>query len=142
PAPAPAPAPVAVAVAKPPSTDSATENNPAQIPDAMAVKVPVQLDDTYYPTRELDVLPQPSIKVNPAYPAQAVRENLQGWVVLKMKIDYLGRVQSIEVQAADPPGVFDQASLDAFRQVKFEPAQKAGRAVNSLIEIKVRYQMK
>ncbi|MHB8849350.1 MAG: energy transducer TonB, partial [Burkholderiales bacterium] len=106
------------------------------------VEVPVLADDTYYPTRELDVLPRPLIKVNPLYPVQAVRDNLQGWVILKMKIDYLGRVQLIEVRAADPPGVFDQAALDAFRQVKFAPAQKAGQAVNSLIEIKVRFQMK
>lgn len=137
------PTPTPTPVANPRVAHSAAATEPsATPPDRLAVEVPVQVDDTYYPTRELDVPPQPLIKVNPEYPAQAVGENLQGWVVLKMKIDYLGRVQLIEVQAADPPGVFDQASLDAFRQVKFAPAQKAGHAVNSLIQIKVRFQLK
>lgn len=126
----------------PASNSPESADNPAKKRDRMAIKVPVQIDDTYYPTRELDVPPHPSIEVNPVYPAQAVRDNLQGWVILKMKIDYLGRVQSIDVQSADPPEIFDESSLEAFRRVKFIPAQKDGHAVNSLIQIKVSYQMK
>jgi protein TonB len=45
------------------------------------------------------------------------------------------------VSDASPPAVFDQSALDAFRKARFAPAQKAGRAVKSLVVIKVRYEL-
>ncbi|MHB1676088.1 MAG: energy transducer TonB [Sulfuriferula sp.] len=104
--------------------------------------VPLLVDNTYYPAKELDVLPQPLSPIVPLYPAQAAQASLQGWVVLRMKLDDMGRVRLIEVGAANPPGVFDQSAIDAFSHAKFAPAQKGGRAVNSLVEIKVRFEMK
>ncbi len=108
----------------------------------LAVDVPLLVDETYYPTRELDVLPRPLSPVHPLYPVFPPQHEVQGWVLLRLKIDDTGLVRSAEVSAADPPGVFDQSALAAFGQARFAPAQKDGRAVNSLVQIKVSFRIK
>ena len=110
-------------------------------PNLTALEAPLVVDDTYYTARQLDVLPQPLHPITPVYPESAVAGNIEGWVILKLKINTLGKVESVTVSAANPPGVFDQASLDAFSKGQFTPAQKAGRVVKSLAEIKVRFQL-
>jgi protein TonB len=45
------------------------------------------------------------------------------------------------VEEANPPGLFDQSALDAFRNARFTPAQRHGRAVKSLVRIKVNYDL-
>jgi protein TonB len=73
------------------------------------------------------------------YPPDATRRGVSGSVTLTLKLDETGAVQGVEVTDATPPGVFDQSALDAFKQARFAPAQKDGRAVKSLVVIKVKY---
>ena len=117
--------------------------NPAPQPSSAlpAVNVPLLVDPTYYTAKQLDVQPRALAAINPVYPPDAVARGTAGWVVLKLKLDEGGNVQDVEPSDASPPGIFDQSALDAFRKAHFAPAQKDGRAVKSLVQIKVRYEL-
>lgn len=101
------------------------------------VNVPLLVDNTYYTAKEVDVHPRALRPITPVYPAAAADSNIQGWVLLKIKLSDTGKVEQVTVGDSSPPDVFDQAALDAFTKAGFAPAQKAGRAVKSLVEIKV-----
>ena len=69
-------------------------------------------------------VPSPTAMVPPAYPPRAVGD---GVVTVELAIDASGAVrQARVVQSA---GGFDSAALDAARQWRFRPAQRAGAAV-------------
>ncbi len=66
------------------------------------------------------------------YPPDAEREGLEASVVLALRIDAAGRVESAEVQAGAGRG-FDEAALAAARAFEFEPARRGGRPIASKI---------
>ena len=105
------------------------------------INIPLYVDNTYYTAQEVDVHPRALEAIRPIYPEPATASALQGWVVLRIKLDETGKVDSVKVADASPAGVFDQSALDAFKQGKFAPAQKSGRAVKSLVEIKVWFKL-
>lgn len=118
-------------------------NQPAPSPpsDLPAINVPLLADPVFYTAQQVDVHPQPLAKIEPQYPGPARSQGMTGLIELRLKIDATGRVQDLEVLKASPAGVFEQSALDAFRDVRFSPAQKDGRVVNSLVEIEVRYEV-
>ena len=126
-----------------PKPDDSLPVSTAHVPDKHEA-LPVMdvhplVDMTYYTARELDVLPQPVHPVLPNFPEQAKLAGLTGWVVLTLKLDDTGAVQSVVIKEANPPDVFNQSALIAFQHAHFSPGIKAGRAVYSRLEIKVHY---
>ena len=141
------PAPVVVVAQAPVPTTSllpsppvaATPPTPSAVSALPSVKVPLLVDPTFYTAKEVDVHPRALTEIVPLYPAQATRNGQTGSVTLSLKLDETGAVQDVSVTDATPPGVFDQSALDAFHNAHFAPAYKAGRAVKSLVVIKVKY---
>lgn len=106
---------------------------------APAVAITSSVDLTYYGARDVDVLPRALREVQPDYPAEADRQRMSGKVRLQVKIEADGRVSDIEVVSADPPEVFDEAALKAFRAARFVPAEKNGRPVRVRVLIPVEF---
>ncbi len=102
--------------------------------------VPVLIDAHWYEARQLDVQPKASVPIVPNYPAEAILANQPGSVKLMLKIDEFGVVQEVEVEESEPPDIFDESALLAFKQGRFEPARKDGRAVRSQIYVRVTYE--
>lgn len=105
------------------------------------LNISLSVDNTYYTAKEVDVHPRALDAIQPIYPEPAAASDTQGWVVLQIKLDETGKVETVKVADASPAGVFDQSALEAFKQGKFAPAQKSGRAVKSLVEIKVWFKL-
>lgn len=97
------------------------------------------VDLNYYTTREVDVPPHVLVNIEPNYPNEADSNGISGRVRLQLKIEADGSVSEVEVITAVPPGLFERVTLDAFRQARFSPAQKQGRAVRSMVLIEVRF---
>ncbi len=116
------------------STGPVPASNPAP-----AVAITSSVDLTYYGARDVDVLPRTLREVQPDYPAEADRQRMSGKVRLQVKIEADGRVSDIEVVSADPPGVFDEAAVKAFRAARFVPAEKNGRPVRVRVLIPVEF---
>jgi TonB family protein len=60
--------------------------------------------------------------LDPVYPDSARRAGLEGMVILQIVIDAQGKVIDARVVLAQPPGVFEEAALEAVRKWRFEPA--------------------
>ncbi len=103
--------------------------------------LPLGIDTTWYLARQVDTQPRAMGRIEPAYPEEARKRNLEGTLKLMLKIDDLGRVQSAEVVEANPSGVFDEAALGAFRKARFQPAMKDGRPVRYQAYIRVDFNL-
>jgi len=128
-----------IAPTSPPAAaqSAAASAPPAAMPPAAAITSSVDL--TYYSAREVDVQPRALHEIVPDYPADANRQQQSGKLRLELKLEADGRVSDIEVVSANPPGVFNDSALDAFRHAHFAPAQKAGRPVRARVLIEVVY---
>lgn len=77
----------------------------------------------------------------PKYPAEAAAARITGRVVVIVNVAADGSVSDARVEKSQPAGVFDQATLDAVRQWKFEPAIKDGRPVAGRVRVPVDFAM-
>lgn len=109
--------------------------------EPMGPAVPMALleDPEYYPARLLDRLPMPLAEVVLQYPDAAAEAEVSGRVVLLLMIDELGVVVDATVIEADPPGYFEEAAIESFREVLFQPAYRHGRAVKSRLPVEVTF---
>ncbi|MEW5942509.1 MAG: TonB family protein [Pseudomonadota bacterium] len=106
-----------------------------------AVEIPLPEDPTYYPARQLDAHASPLHPIRPEYPEAAAAANIGGEAVVLVLIDEFGTVREATVVEANPPGYFEQSSLEAFRNARFVPAQRNGRNVKSRFLVRVRFEV-
>jgi protein TonB len=77
--------------------------------------------------------------VKPVYPPDAQARGLSGSVELEFTVTPDGKVTDIQVQTAEPRGVFEQAAIDALSQSRYQPVQRDGVAVAQRVRIKLRF---
>lgn len=77
----------------------------------------------------------------PKYPADAAANKVTGKVVVIVDVAADGSVADARVEKSEPAGVFDQATLDAVKQWKFQPAIKDGKAVAGRVRVPVNFDM-
>jgi protein TonB len=138
----PMPSPVPIPAAAPATASvpvNATSTGPSP---SISPSLPIGIDTTWYQARQVDHHPKSIGRIEPAYPEEAKRRNIEGTLKLMLKIDDLGRVQSAEVVEATPPGVFDEVALEAFRGAHFQPAMKDGRPVRYQAYMRVEFKLK
>lgn len=111
-------------------------------PGGPALELAVIEDPQFYPARLLDVLPRPTADISLKYPENAARDDLSGTVTLLLLIDELGVVVEATVLSAEPPGYFEDAAIESFRSVLFQPAQRNGRPVKSRLPVEVTFEAK
>ncbi len=83
--------------------------------------------------------PRARKKVDPCYPSEALRERVEGVVVVYGVIRVDGRVEDTVVMKGANSAI-DKAALDAFSRSLFEPGRKNGKPVDveALVEIPFR----
>lgn len=119
----PAPAPAEVADATPPPSEPAA---PATPPPAAATP-PAATPPTATAGQSRDV--RLVRQVPPAFPPDAVRKRVSGWVEVRFTVGPQGAVTAAEVVRSQPSRTFDRAALEAVRQWKFDPALRNGEPV-------------
>ena len=89
------------------------------------------------PDRSLssDVVTPPSLKARAEadYPADALRDRIEGTVGLELTIDENGTVTDRGVVTPAGHG-FDEAALAAAKKFTFEPAKRSGAAIASTVQ--------
>ncbi len=81
-------------------------------------------------------------KVNPAYPAEAKKNKVEGEVVLKTTIGIDGSVLNVEVVKSPDPAL-SAAAADAVKQWKYKPATtKKGKPVQVIATVTVNFKLK
>lgn len=124
------------AVSAPPVEATPPAPPAASTPPAAIISA---VDPIYYSARELDTQPRALDEIVPDYPAGADRERVSGKVRLQLRLEADGRISDIDIIASTPSGVFDKATIDAFREVRFSPARRGGRPVRAQVLIEVVY---
>ena len=58
-----------------------------------------------------------------------LKENLEGFVVLKFDITETGSTDNIKIVKSSPKGIFEKNAIAAFKQWQYKPAIKNGKAM-------------
>jgi TonB family protein len=77
--------------------------------------------------------------VQPVYPPEALRKNIEGWVELAFTVMPNGSVEAIEVRNSSPENTFDEAAIRAVKQWRFEPVVRNGKAVPQRAMVRLRF---
>lgn len=103
--------------------------------------VTVPVEEIYYKSSELDVQPHPLAQVDLVYTPEQIIQGMRGWVKLLLLLDEAGRVRHVEVLESDPPSVFEDGALAAFRATPFAPGQIGGEPVKSRLVVKIDFSL-
>lgn len=87
----------------------------------------------------VDRMPVALKRVKPVYPMDARRRGISGQVTLRLFVDAEGGVREVQVQAAEPVGVFEEKAVEAARKWRFEPAVFKGTPVGAWMTLPVRF---
>jgi protein TonB len=71
--------------------------------------------------------------VTPTYPELAKKAGVEGKVILQIIVDENGNVMDPRVVVADPPGIFEEAALEAILRWKFKPAKQRGNNIRVIM---------
>ncbi len=72
----------------------------------------------------------PILKVAPTYPRRALARGIEGYVLVEFTVTRAGNVIDPRVIEAQPPGMFEQAALDAVKKFKYKPKVVNGDAID------------
>jgi len=92
--------------------------------------------EPFFTADQLTKRPRPKGKVDLDFP-EAELLTTSGALVMRLWIDSLGRVVSIEFQNTDLPEEFTTAVAATFGRARFEPGEIYGRPVGSIMKIEV-----
>jgi protein TonB len=83
----------------------------------------------------------PRVAVNPApvYPPELLAARVEGRVVLRVRVGADGRVLAASIHRSSGHDAFDQAALGAVRRWRFNPARRAGLAIETEVAVPVRF---
>ena len=118
--------------AKKPAGDAGIEAPKAQ--SGSSLPTPAR----YYRNSEVDTPAMPLSRGPLVFPEHAYVSKLRGTVRARIYIDEEGRVVSVDIVEVKPRGgIFEEAALEALRQVRYSPALLAGLPVRTqkLIEV-------
>jgi protein TonB len=77
----------------------------------------------------IDHDPLPVVRVDPDYPARAIRDGTEGWVEVQFSVTATGAVKDVVIVDADPRSIFDEAVIKAVGRWRYNPKVDAGVAV-------------
>lgn len=124
----------------------ALPEKPVEAVPAVTVQQPVDTQrmlnlpaDIYYANSEVDVRAEPLEEVNLIYPLIPLQERLGGSVTLGIFVNERGGIDKAIVVESKPPGVFDEAALQAVANLKFTPAIKNGKPVKNRKTVAIKF---
>ncbi|MFC1895532.1 energy transducer TonB [Thermodesulfobacteriota bacterium] len=95
-----------------------------------------------YETDELDGPLIPLSQDPPAYPFNARRKGVEGWVKIRFFVNEEGSVAEIQILDAHPPGVFEQSVARTVSSWRFMPGTVSGTPVKTLVQTTIRFTLK
>ncbi|MBM79642.1 MAG: hypothetical protein CMJ78_03485 [Planctomycetaceae bacterium] len=78
---------------------------------------------------------------SPIYPVSAVRERVEGTVILRLTISATGQVTNVAVSESSSFEELDRAAISAVQQWRFEPAKRSGKSVSWTARLPVRFRL-
>lgn len=108
----------------------------------VAMPNPVQdLGDMVFNLSDLDRKPQLINRIQPVYPYEARRKEINGRVILRFIVDREGNVRNIRVVRAEPEGLFEKNAKEAVDKWRFKPGYFSGEPVNTRVTVPIKFEM-
>ncbi len=120
-------------LARPGSVEPLPSSNRARGTGHLPISAP-----GYYRSDELTKPPRPTSEPKLQIP-RSVARTVSGKVVLRLWINELGNVDSVEVEDSNLPQTVSKMVAEAFGEVHFSAGELDGRRVRSLMRIEVAY---
>ena len=142
--PLPAPVTEGKAAGPQPTTQAAPPSPSAPLLEAATRPRPTTAVSSTVTTGAVpSLLATPIYRVNPEppYPATARRRRQEGLVLLAVRVTSQGRASRIELKQSSGFPALDEAAWQAVRGWEFEPARLGALAVESEIEVPVRFKL-
>ena len=114
-------------------------NSPGTQPPSDTPKTRHLPMDIYYASGEVDKRAEPMNEVDLVYPLGAYQQRIRGTVRLDIFVNEQGGIDKVAVIDSKPPGVFEEAALQAVAALKFSPAIKNGVPVKNRKAIEVTF---
>ncbi len=83
----------------------------------------------------------PLQRIPPAYPRDAARAGITGWVQVEVLVNADGSVRSAKVVDAKPKGMFEAAAMTAVLRWKFKPKVLDGKPVDQRGQCKIEFNL-
>ena len=138
------PAPANVSASTPAVTQPAAVRPPAE-PAKPAVQARSEGSDrlpiaapAYYSTDQLTKRPQPLAAVELDAPETRAFV-VSGKLALNLWINELGMVVDVTVEKSELPEIFSRTAVAAFKALRFEPGERMGQPVATVMRIEVNY---
>ncbi|MBR4222430.1 MAG: energy transducer TonB [Victivallales bacterium] len=90
---------------------------------------------------EVDVAPQPISCPRPQFPYRAKMRGVSGEVRVAFTVLENGSVIDITIIAAEPPGFFEEAALDAVRKWRFKAGRKRDTSVRTRMTTSITFSL-
>ncbi len=78
----------------------------------------------------------------PKYPRMAKYRGIEGYVDVRLRVTSGGAVETIEILDSKPRGIFDDSVRRTVRDWRFTPATREGRAVESVVETRILFELR
>ncbi|MGC1175504.1 energy transducer TonB [Polaromonas sp.] len=83
---------------------------------------------------------RPEAPLTPEYPPAALRQELQGQVMVKLRVLASGAAADVQIRTSSGHALLDEAALAYLRRARFVPARdRSGLAVDSLVVVPIRF---
>jgi protein TonB len=106
---------------------------PDGLPDGRGIHV-----QFFEPVTHLDKVPRATVRMSPAYPTALRSDGIEGVVMVEFDVDVKGRVVSARVRESTHRA-FEEPTIRAVLQWRFEPGRSQGRAVPFRMVIPVNF---
>jgi protein TonB len=80
----------------------------------------------------IDRDPLPVVRIDPDYPAGALRGGIEGWVEVQFSVTATGAVRDVVIVDSHPKNMFDEAVLKAVGRWRYNPKVDGGIAVERI----------
>jgi len=85
-----------------------------------------------------DFSDRPTYRPHPSYPSRARRRRIEGEVTVRFTVTTTGSVGDLSVVSASPPGLFEQATLEAVRRWRYPPQPASRPGVLATVRFELR----
>ena len=126
------------------SRENKTENRTENKKDTAAEAAQNNEEKELYDLREAGSgIKKPGIEnySEPAYPSNLRKRNIEGKVIISLRIDREGRAHDLKINQSSGYDSFDQAALKAVSSWKFKAAEKDGKKVGVIINLPIRFEL-
>ena len=91
---------------------------------------------------EVNGKPKVIKSVSVVYPVEARKKGITGQVLVRFHLDEKGTLSHLHIKNAEPPDIFNQNTLAALRQWRFQPAIHNSKAVPVWVELPLEFHLR